>query len=159
MPEHVVSCMADVLNVFKKPINGCRILVLGLAYKANVDDGRESPCHVLMGLLKERGADVVYYDSYVSVIRQKREHPQWEGTRSIEWGIGLISPFDCVLIATAHACVDYRQLADWAQFIVDTSKVMPFAVGSSRHAKARRRDAEFLMVNAEAPDEPPALMK
>jgi UDP-N-acetyl-D-glucosamine dehydrogenase len=136
MPEHVVSCVADALNAFKKPINGCRILILGLAYKANVDDDRESPSYVLMGLLKERGAEVAYYDPYVPVIREKREHPQWVGTRSIAWDKEVISSFDCVLIATAHACVDYQQLVEWAQLIVDTRNAIPQLAGRRNHFKA-----------------------
>ena len=136
MPEHVVACVAEALNDFGKPVKGSKILVLGLAYKANVDDDRESPSYVLMELLKRRGAEVSYHDPYVPVIRPTREHPQWAGTRSIEWGRERVAAFDCVLIATAHACVDYKQLADWARLIVDTRNVMPFAAGSPRYIKA-----------------------
>ena len=136
MPEHVVNRVAEALNAFKKPLNGSKVLILGLAYKANVDDDRESPSYVLMELLKQRGAEVAYHDPYVPVIRPTREHPQWAGTRSVAWGHELIASFDCVLIATAHACVDYRQLADWARLIVDTRNAMPFAAGSPRYVKA-----------------------
>ncbi len=136
MPEHVVNCVAEALNEFKKPVNGSRVLVLGLAYKANVDDDRESPSYVLLELLKCRGAEVAYYDPFVPVIRPTREHPQWTGTRSIEWSRSNVASYDCVLIATAHACVDYRQLADWAQLIVDTRNAMPELAGSPRYAKA-----------------------
>lgn len=124
MPEHVVSRVSEALNAQRKPINGSRILVLGLAYKAGVDDDRESPSYVLMELLKQRGADVSYYDPYVPVIRPTREHPQWVGVRSIAWSRETVSAFDCVLIATAHGCVDYRQLAEWAPLIVDTRNAM-----------------------------------
>ena len=136
MPEHVVARVVDALNAIKKTLNGSKILVLGLAYKANVDDDRESPSYVLMDMLKQRGAEVSYYDPYVPVIKPTREHPQWIGTRSIEWTQERIAAFDCVLIATAHASVDYRQLADWAQLIVDTRNTMPFAGVSARYVKA-----------------------
>lgn len=136
MPEHVVACVAEALNTVKKPLNGSRVLVLGLAYKANVDDDRESPSYVLMELLKRRGAEVSYHDPFVPVIKPTREHPQWAGTRSVEWSRETVAAFDCVLIATAHACVDYRQLAEWASLIVDTRNAMPFAVGSPRYVKA-----------------------
>jgi len=136
MPEHVVACVAEALNAFKKSLKGSKVLVLGLAYKANVDDDRESPSYVLMTSLKRRGAEVSYYDPFVPVIKQTREHPQWTGTRSIEWGKEWIASFDCVLIATAHACVDYKQLADWAQLIVDTRNAMPERAGSLRYVKA-----------------------
>ncbi|HQL52262.1 MAG TPA: nucleotide sugar dehydrogenase, partial [Kiritimatiellia bacterium] len=127
MPEHVVACVAEALNTAKKPLNGSRVLVLGLAYKANVDDDRESPSYVLMELLKRRGAEVSYHDPFVPVIKPTREHPQWAGTRSVAWSRETVAAFDCVLIATAHACVDYRQLAEWASLIVDTRNAMPFA--------------------------------
>ena len=135
MPEHVVNRVGDALNGFKKPINGSKVLVLGLAYKANVDDDRESPSYVLMELLKQRGAEVSYYDPYVPVIKPTREHPQWAGTRSIVWDQAGVASFDCVLIATAHACVDYRQLSDWAQLIVDTRNALPCAA-SPHYVKA-----------------------
>ncbi|OQA29753.1 MAG: UDP-N-acetyl-D-glucosamine 6-dehydrogenase [Betaproteobacteria bacterium ADurb.Bin341] len=136
MPEHVVACVAEALNTAKKPLNGSRVLVLGLAYKANVDDDRESPSYVLMELLKRRGAEVSYHDPFVPVIKPTREHPQWAGTRSVEWSRETVAAFDCVLIATAHACVDYRQLAEWAPLIVDTRNAMPFAAASPRYVKA-----------------------
>ena len=136
MPEHVVARVAEALNDVAKPVKGSKILVLGLAYKANVDDDRESPSYVLMELLKRRGAEVSYYDPFVPVIKMTRAHPQWAGTRSIGWDKDAIASYDCVLIATAHACVDYRQLADWAQLIVDTRNAMPFVGASSRYHKA-----------------------
>ena len=71
------------LNARRKAVNGAKVLVLGLAYKADVDDDRESPSYVLMTLLKERGAAVSYYDPYVPVIKLTREHPQWAGVKSV----------------------------------------------------------------------------
>ena len=136
MPEYVVTCVAEALNGFQKPVKGSKILVMGLAYKANVDDDRESPSYVLMELLKRRGAEVSYYDPFVPVIRPTREHPQWAGTRSVEWSQTNIAAYDCVLIATAHACVDYKQLADWAQVIVDTRNALPECEGNGRYFKA-----------------------
>ena len=136
MPEHVVNCVASALNEFKKPLNGSKVLVLGLAYKANVDDDRESPSYVLMELLKQRGAEVAYHDPFVPVIRPTREHPQWVGTRSIAWSQPNIASYDCVLIATAHACVDYKQLAAWAQLIVDTRNALPGLASADRYCKA-----------------------
>ncbi|MDD4018956.1 MAG: nucleotide sugar dehydrogenase [Kiritimatiellae bacterium] len=136
MPEQVVNRVAEALNTVKKALNGSKVLVLGLAYKANVDDDRESPSYVLMELLKQRGAEVGYYDPYVPVIKPTREHPQWAGTRSIGWGKETVASYDCVLIATAHACVDYRLLAEWARLIVDTRNIMSGIVGTVRVVKA-----------------------
>jgi UDP-N-acetyl-D-glucosamine dehydrogenase len=124
MPEHVVHRVADALNSQRKPINGSRILVLGLAYKPNVDDERQSPSYVLMDLLQERGAEVAYYDPYVPVIKPTREHPQFAGTKSVEWNRATINDFDLVLIATNHSCVNYHELGEWAQCIVDTRNAM-----------------------------------
>ncbi|HOW68525.1 MAG TPA: nucleotide sugar dehydrogenase [Candidatus Paceibacterota bacterium] len=124
MPAYVVQRVAEALNAVKKPLNGSRVLVLGLAYKANVDDDRESPSYVLMEMLKHRGADVHYYDPHVPVIRPTREHPQWAGVRSVDWKQEVISSFDLVLIATAHEAVNYGDLAAWAACIVDTRNVM-----------------------------------
>lgn len=124
MPEHVVHRVADALNSQRKPLNSSRILILGLAYKPNVDDERESPSYVLMDLLSNHGAAVEYHDPYVPVIGPTREHAHREGKESIRWNEESIKSFDLVLIATNHACVDYQQLADWAPLIVDTRNAM-----------------------------------
>src|SRR5437868_2411916 len=124
MPEHVVRAVADALNAQQKSINGSRILLLGLAYKPNVDDERESPSYVLMKLLSERGAEVAYYDPYVPVIKPTREHSQFAGKKSVEWNRATIAAFDLVLIATNHSSVNYHELGDWARCIVDTRNAM-----------------------------------
>ena len=124
MPEHVVRVVADALNTQCKAIKGSKILILGLAYKPNVDDERESPSYVLMKLLAERGAEVAYYDSYVPLIKPTREHPQFAGRKSVEWNRATIGAFDLVLIATNHSSVNYHELGDWAQCIVDTRNAM-----------------------------------
>jgi UDP-N-acetyl-D-glucosamine dehydrogenase len=124
MPEHVVRTVADALNAQRKAIKGSKILILGLAYKPNVDDERESPSYVLMDLLQQRGAELQYYDPYVPVIKPTREHSHWAGKKSVEWNRATIESFDLVLIATNHSCVNYQDLADWAHCIVDTRNAM-----------------------------------
>jgi len=124
MPEYVVHRVADALNARNKAVKGSRVLILGLAYKPNVDDERESPSYVLMDLLSQRGAELEYYDPYVPMIKPTREHSHWAGKKSIEWGRATIESFDLVLIATNHSCVDYQDLADWARCIVDTRNAM-----------------------------------
>jgi UDP-N-acetyl-D-glucosamine dehydrogenase len=124
MPEYVVHRVADALNTRNKAVKGSRVLILGLAYKPNVDDERESPSYVLMDLLSQRGAELEYYDPYVPMIKPTREHSHWAGKKSIEWGRATIESFDLVLIATNHSCVDYQDLADWARCIVDTRNAM-----------------------------------
>jgi UDP-N-acetyl-D-glucosamine dehydrogenase len=124
MPEHVIRCVADALNHDCKAVKGSRVLVIGLAYKPDVDDERESPSYVLLSLLSERGAEVEYYDPYVPVIGPTREHSKWAGRKSVEWHRATIESFDLVLIATNHSCVNYQELADWAHCIVDTRNAM-----------------------------------
>lgn len=124
MPEHVVHRVADALNQGGKAVRGSRVLILGLAYKPNVDDERQSPSYVLMELLQARGAELEYYDPFVPVIKPTREHSHWAGKTSIEWSRATIGNFDLVLVATNHTCVNYQELADWAQRIVDTRNAM-----------------------------------
>jgi UDP-N-acetyl-D-glucosamine dehydrogenase len=124
MPEYVVHRVAEALNTLSKAVKGSRILILGLAYKPNVDDERESPSYTLMDLLSDRGAEVEYYDPYVAVIGSTREHSHWAGKKSVEWDRATIESFDLVLIATNHSCVNYQDLADWAHCIVDTRNAM-----------------------------------
>ena len=124
MPEQVVHRVAEALNAQQKAISGSDILILGLAYKPNVDDERESPSYALMNLLSKRGARVEYYDPYVPVVRPTREHPQFAGKKSIAWTRSTIQNFDVVLVATNHSCVNYQELADWAHCIVDTRNAM-----------------------------------
>ncbi len=124
MPEYVIRKLTDALNAQKKPLNGSKILMVGLAYKANVDDERESPGFVLMDIMKKAGAEVSYYDPYIPVIKPTREHAHWAGVKSIDWDEQAIRSFDAVLIATAHANVNYEQLGAWSQLIVDTRNAL-----------------------------------
>jgi UDP-N-acetyl-D-glucosamine dehydrogenase len=124
MPEYVVNRAAEALNAERKAINGSKVLIVGLAYKADVDDDRESPSYVLLNLLSQRGAEVAYYDPYVPVIRPTREHPHWAGMKSVEWNKESVGSYDVVLIATKHASVNYRELGDWSKCIVDTRNAM-----------------------------------
>ena len=124
MPEYVVNRTAEALNAQKKSINGSKVLIVGLAYKADVDDDRESPSYVLLNLFQQRGAEVAYYDPYVPVIRPTREHPQWAGMKSVAWNKETLGGYDVVLIATKHASVNYRELGEWSRCIVDTRNAM-----------------------------------
>jgi UDP-N-acetyl-D-glucosamine dehydrogenase len=131
MPQHVVHGVADALNAQGKALKGSRVLILGLAYKPNVDDERESPSYVLMDLLCERGAIVEYYDPYVPVIKSTREHSQFAGRKSVEWSRATIENFDLVLVATNHSSVNYHELGEWARCIVDTRNAMAPVKGVS----------------------------
>lgn len=124
MPHYVIERVTEALNAHRKSINGSKVLVLGLAYKPNVDDERESPSYELMNLLQKRGATVAYHDPYVPVIKPTREHGHWAGTKSISWDQTTISQFDLVLISTNHASVNYQELAEWSRCVVDTRNAM-----------------------------------
>ncbi len=124
MPEYVVQIVADALNAQQKSINGSNILVIGLAYKPNVDDDRQSPSYFLLDKLQGKGANMSYYDPYVPVIKPTREHPQWAGIRSVSWDKKTIAAYDVVLIATNHASLNYNELAAWSRCIVDTRNAM-----------------------------------
>ena len=124
MPHYVVQRTAEALNAQKKSINGSRILIVGLAYKPDVDDDRESPSYHLMDLLKGFGAEIGYFDPHVPVIRPTREHSHWAGVKSVPWNQASIGAFDAVVVATAHKDVNYQQLAEWTHCIVDTRNAM-----------------------------------
>jgi UDP-N-acetyl-D-glucosamine dehydrogenase len=124
MPEYVVACTMEALNTNRKALNGSKVLVVGLAYKPDVDDDRESPSYVLLDLLRKRGAEVAYYDPHVPVIRPTREHPKWAGTQSIAWNPSALAAFDAVVIATNHRAVNYALLAEHAACIIDTRNAM-----------------------------------
>jgi UDP-N-acetyl-D-glucosamine dehydrogenase len=98
MPEFIVQRAADVLNEYGKAVKGARILLLGLAYKANVDDDRESPTYRIMALLEEKGARVVYNDPHVPRIRPSREFARYAGRESAP----VSGEYDLVILCTAH---------------------------------------------------------
>ncbi len=124
MPQYVVDRLIAALNNRKKALNGSKVLLVGLAYKPDVDDMRESPTFILLDLLKNRGAEVAYYDPYIPVIRPTREHANWTGTESVAWDQATISKYDAVLISTNHKSVNYQQLVDWADCIVDSRNAL-----------------------------------
>ena len=124
MPEYVVRRVADALNARSKAVRGSRILILGIAYKPNVDDERESPSYSLMTMLADRGAEVEYHDPYVPLIKPTREHSRWAGKKSIKWNRASLRSFDLALIATNHSSVNYQELAEWVDCIVDTRNAM-----------------------------------
>jgi UDP-N-acetyl-D-glucosamine dehydrogenase len=121
MPDHVVQALARALDArFRKGLNGSRILLLGIAYKKNVDDLRESPSLRLIEKLEAFGAAVEFFDPYCPIIPQTREHSALEGRRSIDWNLSAVAEYDAVLIATDHDGIDYRDLARHARLVVDT---------------------------------------
>jgi UDP-N-acetyl-D-glucosamine dehydrogenase len=138
MPYYVVERLAQALDSrLGRGLAGARILILGLAYKKNVDDIRESPSLKLMELLEDRGAACVYHDPHVPEIPQTREYSRLEGRRSVDLSPEMLQAFDAVLIATDHDAVDYRSVAAHARLVVDT-----------RNALARSGLTDYAVVKA-----------
>jgi UDP-N-acetyl-D-glucosamine dehydrogenase len=135
MPEYVVQRTADALNDRRKSLRGSRILVLGLAYKPNIDDVRESPSLELIELLQAKGAKVDYNDPYIAATHKQREHDL--RMKSKKLSPATLKRYDVVLIATNHSDYDYREIVRHAQLVVDT-----------RNATARVRTGRSKIVKA-----------
>ncbi len=121
MPDHVIAHVAEALNEHAKPLRGSKILLLGLAYKANVDDMRESPSLVLIERLEAKGAKVDYNDPYIPEIPVTREHSALAGRRSQPIG----KDYDCILVSTAHQDYDGAAIAKLGVPIIDTRRLVP----------------------------------
>ncbi|HQR61278.1 MAG TPA: nucleotide sugar dehydrogenase, partial [Methylophilaceae bacterium] len=128
MPDYVVSKVLTALNSARKSVNGSRILVLGIAYKKNVDDMRESPSVILMEKLRDLGAEVAYSDPHIPVFPKLREHAF--DLASVALTPENLSVFDCVLIATDHDKFDYALVRRHAPLIVDSRGRYPEAAAN-----------------------------
>jgi UDP-N-acetyl-D-glucosamine dehydrogenase len=118
MPEYVVEHVSAALNEHKKALKGAKVLVLGLAYKKDVDDIRESPSIELIELLKAKGAKVDYNDPHVPSTHKQREHDL--RMKSVPLTPASLKKYDCVLISTDHSCYDYAMIVKNAKLVVDT---------------------------------------
>jgi UDP-N-acetyl-D-glucosamine dehydrogenase len=125
MPDYVINRTMLALSEHGKPLKGARILLVGLAYKKNVDDDRESPTYVLWKKLLKLGASIAYYDPYCPVVRPTREHPELAGARSRSWEDIPRDGYDVAIIATAHDQVDHARLAAMVPLVVDTRGTLP----------------------------------
>jgi UDP-N-acetyl-D-glucosamine dehydrogenase len=121
MPDYVVAKLSGALNVRRKSVNGSRILVLGIAYKPDVDDMRESPSVLIMEKLRDLGAEVAYSDPHIAVFPPMREHNFQ--LSSVPVSPESLASFDCVLLATHHKRFDYEMIRQNAALIVDTRGV------------------------------------
>ncbi|PVE20232.1 nucleotide sugar dehydrogenase, partial [Microvirga sp. KLBC 81] len=120
MPSYVVERLAQAVDRGGRPFSGARILLLGVAYKKNVDDIRESPALKLLELIEARGARVDYHDPHVPELPPTRKHGALAGRRSVPLTVATVASYDAVLIATDHDQVDYRLIAEHARLVVDT---------------------------------------
>ena len=124
MPEYVIQRSIEALNAQSKPMKGSKVLVMGLAYKADVDDMRESPSFSLMHLYRGYGAQVSYYDPHIPVIGATREHKSWQGVNSVKWQREVVASYDLVVISTHHRDYDLEELVEWAPLIIDTRNAL-----------------------------------
>lgn len=132
MPKYVVQKTLEALNSQKKSINGSKILLIGLAYKPDVDDDRESPTYKLMEYFSEMGAEISYYDPFLPIIKKTREHAHWAGKKSIEWSKENVQSADIVVISTNHTEINYDELVEWSQLIVDTRNSVNSGISHSK---------------------------
>jgi UDP-N-acetyl-D-glucosamine dehydrogenase len=119
MPYHVVDAVAEALSRRHKSLCGAKVLVLGVAYKKDIDDLRESPSLKIMDLLAERGADVDYNDPSFAKLHKMR-HYDFSQKKSVQIDPKTIAKYDCVLIATDHSIYDYAAIVEAAQLVVDS---------------------------------------
>ena len=121
MPEKVVESVELVLNdKSKKTIDEATILLIGVSYKKNVDDIRESPALVIINRLEQKGAKVEFYDPYIPKIPPTRNYSHLSGKESIDWDCGLLSSFDVVVICADHDQINYQELTEHSKVIIDT---------------------------------------
>ena len=127
MPRYVVSKVTEALNEDSKPVRGSQILVLGVAYKPDVDDVRESPAIDIIQLLQQQGAAVSFHDPHVADLRFDDIE-----MRSVEYGVATVASADCVLIVTDHSAYDWAEILDNAQLVVDTRNATAALQGRAR---------------------------
>jgi UDP-N-acetyl-D-glucosamine dehydrogenase len=121
MPRYVVTRTEEALGTYaSKPLAGSKLLILGLAYKKNVPDMRESPTFKLMELLEKRGAFVEFHDPLIGVIGPTREHAEFEGRKSFHMTSKNLAAFDVIVVSTDHDAIDYEMIAASARIVVDT---------------------------------------
>ena len=137
MPEYVISKLKESLSTYSKiDIKDSKILVIGAAYKKNVDDMRESPSLVLIRTLLNLNADVDYYDPFVPIIPPSREYIELTGMKGIKSLSKSINTYDAVIISTDHDCIDYDLIGEYANLILDTRNAMKFHQSKAKIIKA-----------------------
>ena len=137
MPNIVINKLTYALSEFmNKSINKSKILIIGMAYKKDVDDMRESPSLILYELLQKYGAHVDYHDDYVKQIPPTREHKNLEGLKSVKLSSSNLSKYDALLISTDHSYINYKFLSKNSDLIIDTRNAMDNIQGNAKVVKA-----------------------
>jgi UDP-N-acetyl-D-glucosamine dehydrogenase len=137
MPNIVINKLTYALSEFmNKSINKSKILIIGMAYKKDVDDMRESPSLILYELLQKYGAHVDYHDDYVKQIPPTREHKNLEGLKSVKLSSSNLKKYDALLISTDHSYINYKFLSKNSDLIIDTRNAMDNIQGNAKVVKA-----------------------
>lgn len=137
MPSYVVGKLSEALDDrFSKALNGARILIIGMAYKKNIADIRESPAFAVMEQLKRRKAVTIFHDPYVDVIPLTREHKAFAGMKSTVLTPELVRAQDAVVIITPHDSIDYAMITECARLVVDTRNALYEITNRSNIVKA-----------------------
>lgn len=132
MPHYTVENVNKALESHNMNIQGAKILCLGITYKPDIDDMRESPTLHIMRLLRKSSAEVDYYDPYVPEISRLDEYREFDGKSSIKWDQETISSYNLAIIVTHHLSLNYVELEEWCPIIVDTRNIMPPSVSHPR---------------------------
>lgn len=140
MPAYVVKLVSTALNDVKKAVNGSKVLVLGVAYKKDIDDMRESPALSIIDLLRSRGAEITYHDPFVPEVTFDHAYTIGDGEPlyNTELTDDLIKDSDCVIICTDHSTVDYHRVCELAPLIVDTRNALNEDIRNGSKAKLVR---------------------
>ncbi|MBA2334752.1 MAG: nucleotide sugar dehydrogenase [Blastocatellia bacterium] len=140
MPAYVVKLVSTALNNVKKAVNGSKILILGVAYKKDIDDMRESPALSIIDLLRARGADLVYHDPFVPEVTFDHAYTIGDGDALVNQDLtdDLVRNSDCVIICTEHTNVDYHRICELAPLIVDTRNALSEETRNGSNAKIVR---------------------
>ena len=140
MPRYVAGLVRDALNDQQKSVKGSKILILGVAYKKDIDDMRESPALSVIDLLRSRGADVVYHDPFVPEVTFDHAYTIGDGDplRNQELTDDLLRESDCVIICTEHSTVDYKRVCELGKLIVDTRNALSEDTRNGSSAKVIR---------------------
>lgn len=134
LPNRVVALAASEMKKrFAKDIKGAKVLVVGLAYKKNIDDMRESPSLPMIDLLREQGAEVFYHDPFIPLVENFHEHPSMNGLKSIPLDRAGLENIDCAIIATDHKHVDYHKIVSMVPLTVDTRNATSEIFASFAH--------------------------
>ena len=136
MPAYVVKLVSTALNDVKKAVNGSKVLILGVAYKKDIDDMRESPALSIIDLLRAKGADLVYHDPFVPEVTFDHAYTIGAGDALSNHDLtdDLIKSSDCVIICTEHSGIDYKRVCDLAPLIVDTRNALSQEIRNGSNA-------------------------